>query len=297
MTPEQSRRAIFLNEVGIGNVWVRRHVTTPPMPETVQTEVTEIVPEIVPEIVRQTEPPEPVMAAIDAPAFETDFSAWDESPPMPPAFFDDEMDMTQVPYMPPSADAVAGMDWPQLKAAVASCRGCKLCEGRTQTVFGVGDQQARWLFVGEGPGREEDMQGEPFVGPAGKLLNNMLLAMGLRRNENVYLANAVKCRATDASGADHAPTAAEIAACKPYLERQIALIQPTVIVALGKTAALSLLGPDAGKTMAALRGSVHQHDGRPLIVTYHPSYLLRKPTAKREAWADLCLALNTYAGA
>lgn len=285
MTPEQSRRAIFLDEVGIGNVWVRRHVPAS-APEAVPADVP------AQEIVQQKESPQPVMAAIDVPAFEADFSAWDDPLPMPPAFFDDEMEMT---YLPPSADVVAGMDWPQLKAAVTGCRGCKLCEGRSQTVFGVGDQQARWLFVGEGPGREEDRQGEPFVGPAGKLLNNMLLAMGLQRNANVYLTNAVKCRATDAGGADHAPTPAEIAACKPYLERQIALIQPTVIVALGKSAALSLLGPDAGHTMAALRGSVHQHAGRPLVVTYHPSYLLRKPTAKREAWADLCLALNTYA--
>lgn len=275
MTPEQSRRAIFLNEVGIGHVWVRRQVTVP-VPETVQAEV------------QEAESPEPAIAA--APAFDADCAAWDEPLPMP---FDGVAEMT---YVPPSADAVAGMDWPQLKAAVASCRGCQLCEGRTQTVFGVGDQKARWLFVGEGPGREEDMQGEPFVGPAGRLLNNMLLAMGLQRNANVYLTNAVKCRAADASGADHAPTPAEIAACKPYLERQIALIQPTVIVALGKTAAQSLLGLDARQTMATLRGTVHQHAGRPLIVTYHPSYLLRKPSAKREAWADLCLALNAYAG-
>lgn len=275
MTPEQSRRAIFLNEVGIGHVWVRRQVAAP-----------------VPAAAPEAESPEPVIAA--APAFEADCAAWDEPLPMPPALFDDEMEMT---YVPPSADAVAGMDWPQLKAAVASCRGCQLCEARTRTVFGVGDQKARWLFVGEGPGREEDMQGEPFVGPAGRLLNNMLLAMGLRRNVNVYLTNAVKCRATDASGADHAPTPAEIAACKPYLERQIALIQPTVIVALGKSAAQSLLGLDAGQTMETLRGTVHQHAGRPLIVTYHPSYLLRKPSAKREAWDDLCLALNAYAGA
>lgn len=275
MTPEQSRRAIFLNEVGIGNVWVRRHVAAP-----------------VPAAAPEAESPEPAIAA--APAFEADCAAWDEPLPMPPAFFDDEMEMT---YVPPSADAVAGMDWPKLKAAVASCRGCQLCEARTRTVFGVGDQKARWLFVGEGPGREEDMQGEPFVGPAGRLLNNMLLAMGLRRNANVYLTNAVKCRAADASGADHAPTPAEIAACKPYLERQIALIQPTAIVALGKSAAQSLLGLDAGQTMKTLRGTVHQHAGRPLIVTYHPSYLLRKPSAKREAWDDLCLALNAYAGA
>ena len=292
MTPEQSRRAIFLDEVGIGQVWVRRHVA-PALPETAQAETPEAPEAAAPEPVKAVMPVMPALPVVDAPAFEADFSAWDESLPMPPAFFDDEMEMT---YAPPSADAVAGMDWLELQTAVAACRGCKLCDGRTRTVFGVGDQKARWLFIGEGPGREEDMQGEPFVGPAGRLLNNMLLAMGLRRNENVYLANAVKCRATDDSGTDHAPTPAEVAACKPYLERQIALIQPTVIVALGKTAALSLLDLDAKQTMATLRGAVHQHAGRPLIVTYHPSYLLRKPSAKREAWADLCLALNTYAG-
>ncbi|MGV8900413.1 MAG: uracil-DNA glycosylase [Burkholderiaceae bacterium] len=187
------------------------------------------------------------------------------------------------------------MDWPQLQAAVSVCRGCDLCQKRNQIVFGSGDRQAKWLFVGEGPGRTEDQQGAPFVGPAGKLLDAMLSAMGLQRNANVYLANVVKCRPTDAHGADHAPSPQQIALCKPYLERQIALLQPTVIVALGKIAALTLLECSPGTNLSSLRGQLHSVHQTPTIVTYHPAYLLRKPIAKREAWDDLCLALNTYA--
>jgi DNA polymerase len=163
-------------------------------------------------------------------------------------------------------------------------------------VFGVGDEQAKWLFVGEGPGRNEDLQGEPFIGQAGKLLDNMLLAMGLRRDDNAYIANIVKCRPTDGTGRDRPPTPQEVAACLPYLERQIALIQPKVIVALGKTAALSLLGLDSETPVSRLRGTVHRYADRPLIVTYHPAYLLRNMADKKKAWADLCLAMSTYAG-
>ncbi|MDY7578651.1 uracil-DNA glycosylase [Herbaspirillum sp. RTI4] len=187
------------------------------------------------------------------------------------------------------------MDWAQLQAAIAACRLCGLCEGRTHTVPGVGDAKARWLFIGEGPGQSEDLQGEPFVGPAGKLLDNMLAAIGLRRGDNVYITNVVKCHPTDESGHDRAPSAAEIAACLPYLQRQIALIQPTMMVALGKTAALSLLGLPPSTTVAALRGTVHRYGELPLIVTYHPAYLLRQPSDKAKAWADLCLATATYA--
>jgi uracil-DNA glycosylase family 4 len=198
------------------------------------------------------------------------------------------------PVAPSNAD-VASMDWPQLKAAVAGCTKCDLCHGRTQTVFGTGDVNAKWLFVGEGPGRNEDKQGEPFVGPAGKLLDNMLLAMGLKRDINTYIANIVKCRPTGADGRDRPPTQLESAACMPYLERQIALIQPTVIVALGKTAAVSLLGLDESASVGQLRGKVHQFANLPLIVTYHPAYLLRKLEDKSKTWRDLCLAMNTYA--
>jgi DNA polymerase len=194
----------------------------------------------------------------------------------------------------PAAREVDSMDWPALKESVANCVKCGLCRGRTQSVFGVGDEQAKWLFVGEGPGRNEDLRGEPFVGNAGKLLDNMLLAMGLRRGENAYIANIVKCRPTDESGKDRPPTSEEALACLPYLERQIALINPTIIVALGKTAALWLLRLDPATPVSKLRGTVHQYAGRPLIVTYHPAYLLRNLPDKSKAWADLCLAMSAY---
>jgi uracil-DNA glycosylase family 4 len=197
---------------------------------------------------------------------------------------------------PPVVADVAAMDWIQLQAAVAGCTKCGLCNGRNNTVFGVGDEQAKWLFIGEGPGRNEDLRGEPFVGQAGKLLDNMLLAMGLKRGANAYIANIVKCRPTDDTGRDRAPTPEETAACMPYLERQIALIQPTVLVALGKTAALALLGLDPETPVSKLRGTVHRYADRPLIVTYHPAYLLRNMVDKKKAWADLCLAMATYAG-
>lgn len=197
----------------------------------------------------------------------------------------------------PSAGSVATMRWPELKAAVAVCTKCGLCQGRTQSVFGVGDEKAKWLFVGEGPGRNEDLTGEPFVGKAGKLLDNMLLSIGLKRGDNAYIANIVKCRPTDATGKDRPPTPDETAACMPYLERQIELIQPVILVALGKTAALSLLGLDPETPVSRLRGKVHQYAGRPLVVTYHPAYLLRNMSDKRKTWADLCLAMATYANA
>ncbi|NEX62836.1 uracil-DNA glycosylase [Noviherbaspirillum galbum] len=197
----------------------------------------------------------------------------------------------------PSDPDVAGMDWERLKASVSVCTKCRLCQGRNHTVFGVGDERAKWLFVGEGPGRQEDLRGEPFVGPAGELLDNMLLAMQLRRGENAYIANIVKCRPTDDNGRDRPPAADEAAACLPYLSRQIELIQPAVIVALGKSAAVHLLGLNPDTPVASLRGKVHQYAGRPLIVTYHPAYLLRNTVDKRKAWADLCLAMATYATA
>jgi uracil-DNA glycosylase len=214
-----------------------------------------------------------------------------------------EFEVTPVstPATPAAAaiDTIASMNWPQLQAAVAGCTRCGLCQNRTQTVFGIGDQQAKWLFIGEGPGRREDTVGEPFVGPSGKLLDNMLLAMGLARGNNAYIANIVKCRPTSADGSDRAPTQEEAAACRPYLERQIALIQPAVIVALGKTAALSLLGRDPETPVSSLRGSVHHYAGAqqsaiPLIVTYHPAYLLRRLADKGKAWSDLCLAMQAY---
>lgn len=191
---------------------------------------------------------------------------------------------------------IAAMDWDQLQSAVAGCTRCRLCETRNRTVFGVGDPKAQWLFVGEGPGRSEDQQGEPFVGPAGKLLDNMLAAMALRRGRNAFIANVVKCRPTDAAGKDRAPAADEAAACRPYLDRQIALIGPRIVLALGKTAATALLASEPSTTLAALRGRVHRYGPLPLVVTYHPAYLLRVPADKRKTWEDLCLALAQREG-
>ncbi|MBI5005798.1 MAG: uracil-DNA glycosylase [Nitrosomonadales bacterium] len=190
-----------------------------------------------------------------------------------------------IPTAQPEQAAVA-TDWPALKQQVRDCTACKLRAGCTQTVFGVGDEKAEWLFVGEGPGADEDAQGEPFVGQAGKLLDNMLAAIRLKRGSNVYIANIVKCRPPG----NRTPEADEIATCLPYLQQQIALIKPRIIIALGKTAATSLLGRDA--PIGSLRGTVHDFNGTQLIVTYHPAYLLRSPAEKAKAWQDLCFAVQ-----
>jgi DNA polymerase len=180
-----------------------------------------------------------------------------------------------------------GMGWDELATAVAACRQCRLCETRKQAVFGVGDINADWLFVGEGPGADEDERGEPFVGQAGKLLDNMLAAIGLKRGQDVYIANAVKCRPPQ----NRTPASEEAAACRPYLERQIDLIQPKLIVALGRPAAQTLLQTEI--KIAAARGKLHDYHGIPLIVTYHPAYLLRTLPDKAKAWEDLCFMRQT----
>jgi len=184
---------------------------------------------------------------------------------------------------------ILGMEWSALKASVAQCIACPLHEKRTNTVFGVGDEQADWLFVGEGPGAEEDAKGEPFVGQAGQLLDNMLAAIELKRGENVYIANVVKCRPPG----NRNPEAGEMRGCEPYLTRQITLIQPKLIVAMGRVAASHLLQTTA--SIASLRGSVHSYQGMPLVVTYHPAYLLRSLPDKAKSWADLCFARETMA--
>jgi DNA polymerase len=182
------------------------------------------------------------------------------------------------------------MDWQALNARVAGCVDCRLHEQRNRTVFGVGDRNAEWLFVGEGPGADEDRQGEPFVGQAGKLLDNMLAAIKLKRGENVYIANVVKCRPPG----NRNPAPEESGQCEPYLKRQIELIRPRLIIALGKTAAVNLIGRDA--SIASLRGKAHDYMGIPLIVTYNPAYLLRTLPDKAKAWADLCFAVATMQG-
>jgi DNA polymerase len=183
-------------------------------------------------------------------------------------------------------DIAPASDWSELKAQVKDCTACNLRAGCTQTVFGVGDENADWLFVGEGPGADEDAKGEPFVGQAGKLLDNMLASIKLKRGNNVYIANVVKCRPPN----NRAPEPDEVATCMPYLKEQIALIKPKLIVALGKTAATSLLGKEA--TLGSMRGTLHDFEGTPLLVTYHPAYLLRSPSEKAKAWLDLCAAVS-----
>ncbi|MHB1246624.1 MAG: uracil-DNA glycosylase [Sulfuriferula sp.] len=188
---------------------------------------------------------------------------------------------------PSSVEDVGGMDWEALRQAVATCTACPLHATRTQGVLGVGDIHADWLFVGEAPGAEEDIQGEPFVGAAGKLLDAMLAAIHLRRGDNVYIANVLKSRPPG----NRNPKPEEITACLPYLERQVQLIQPKLMIALGRFAAHTLLDTDA--SISSLRGQVHQYRGIPLIVTYHPAYLLRTLPDKARAWEDLCLAVTT----
>lgn len=184
---------------------------------------------------------------------------------------------------PPAPAAVTG-DWPELEAAIVACRLCPLCQQRRQAVPGVGDRKPDWLFIGEGPGSEEDARGEPFVGQAGKLLDNMLAALDIARGQGVYIGNAVKCRPPG----NRTPEAAEIAACRPWLERQIALLQPKIIVLLGKSAVHSLLRQD--KSLASLRGQRFEYAGIPTVVTYHPAYLLRNLPDKAKAWEDLLFA-------
>lgn len=181
---------------------------------------------------------------------------------------------------------IMSLDWTALKARVAACTDCVLHQKRNKTVFGVGDENAEWVFVGEGPGADEDAQGEPFVGQAGKLLDNMLAAINLRRGANVYICNVVKCRPPG----NRNPEPAEALACEPYLHRQIELIHPKLIIALGKVAVSNLLATDA--SIASLRSKIHRYRGIPLLVTYHPAYLLRNLPDKAKAWADLCFALR-----
>ncbi|HEX6733588.1 MAG TPA: uracil-DNA glycosylase [Azonexus sp.] len=237
-------REQMLQEMGISPLWVLRDPAAPPAADAVEPEAVEAAP--------ATLPPEPAAAGGEPPVA--------------------------------VAAAVTAGGWPELAAQVAACRICPLCEQRQQAVLGVGDRQPEWLFVGEGPGAEEDARGEPFVGQAGKLLDNMLAALDIARGNKVYIGNAVKCRPPG----NRTPETAEIAACRPYLERQIALLKPKIIVLLGKVAVHSVLHED--KSLASLRGRRFDYAGIPVVVTYHPAYLLRNLPDKAKAWEDLLFA-------
>ncbi|WP_306477807.1 uracil-DNA glycosylase family protein [Methyloversatilis sp.] len=259
-----NRRASVLREMGLAPVWRLRDapgatVDSPPAESATSAAVAGDL--------------EPVAAVAAAPASE---------PAVLPART--AVLPTAPPLVAPARVATEDMDWAALEAAIGACRACPLHERRTMAVPGVGDRAADWLFVGEGPGAEEDLRGEPFVGQAGKLLDAMLAAIGLARGRNVYIANAVKCRPPG----NRTPEASEMAACQPYLERQIALLQPRIIVALGRPAAQTLLGGEV--KINAARGRLFDRAGIPVVVTYHPAYLLRNPQDKAKAWEDLCFA-------
>ena len=205
----------------------------------------------------------------------------------------------------PLPHGIDTMDWPALEDAVAGCGACGLCEGRTQAVLGVGDRSADWMVIGEAPGEEEDRRGEPFVGPSGQLLDNMLKAVGLSRQVHapdaeadagrsasggVYIANVIKCRPPG----NRNPQPDEVAQCSAYLARQVALVRPRIILALGRFAVNALLNTD--EPLGRLRGRVYDYQGVSVIVSYHPAYLLRSLPEKAKAWADLCLALEQLQG-
>lgn len=251
-------RARALDALGIRR-WVRRGLAAPstpaePMLPPVVTPPVAAVKRQVPLPKPQIPVAEPVVPAV---------AALSEAPP-------------ETPYEAPH-------DWAGLRAAVAGCERCGLCKTRHNTVFGVGPERAPLMVVGEGPGADEDAKGEPFVGRAGRLLDEMLHAIGCSRTENVFVANVVKCRPP----MNRDPRPEEVAACRPYLDRQIELIQPRLIVGLGRVAAQRLLGTDA--PMFKLRGALHHYGARqtPVMLTYHPAYLLRTPREKVKAWEDL----------
>ncbi len=248
-----TRQDSYLKEMGLGPRWRLRGAPPPALAESVSAEPAPIEPAYV----------EPPPAAL----------------PEPASFPESVRDKQHA--------VVMSMDWPTLLADIRQCTACPLHVTRTQAVPGVGAERADWLFIGEAPGADEDAQGEPFVGQAGKLLDAMLAAIGLKRGDNVHIANVLKCRPPG----NRNPAPEEVAQCQAYLLRQVELIQPKLIVALGKFAAQTLLGEDTA--IARLRGRVHRYQSIPLIVTYHPAYLLRALPEKAKAWQDLCLALQT----
>lgn len=189
---------------------------------------------------------------------------------------------------PQVTNIVENMNWEQLAHKVSICENCKLCENRTQTVLERGNRNAKWMFIGEGPGEQEDLQGRPFVGASGQLLDKMIAAMKLNTENDVYIANVIKCRPPR----NRNPEPEEISACKNYLLQQINLVKPQMIITLGRYAVQTLL--DTELAVGKLRGKVHHYQDIPLIATYHPSYLLRTPSAKKGTWDDLQLAMRHY---
>jgi DNA polymerase len=197
---------------------------------------------------------------------------------------------------PPPAEkkldlAAVAREWGALQEEVAACLACPLHATRSHAVFGSGNPEAQWMVIGEAPGEQEDLQGKPFVGRAGQLLTEMLRAIGLDREKDVFITNVLKSRPPG----NRDPKPEEVAACEPFLKRQIEWIKPKIILSVGRISAQNLLKTDT--PIGKLRGKVHRYQGIPLVVTYHPAYLLRSPLEKRKAWDDLCLARRAVSGA
>ena len=251
------RRPAILRELGLGPIWRLRTREAADVPDAVLPTVPDAAPQARPDVA-----PEAASDVLQSPAASGGLGA----------------------AVGPPTSPVDLLGWDALEAEIRKCTACPLHARRKQAVPGIGDRQPDWLLVGEGPGAEEDQRGEPFVGPAGQLLDAMLFSIGLSRSRGVFIANAVKCRPPG----NRTPEAAEIASCFPYLARQVALLQPRLILALGRPAAQSLLNREV--KIADVRGRSFSYAGIPLVVTYHPAYLLRNPHDKGKAWEDLCFA-------
>jgi uracil-DNA glycosylase family 4 len=275
----------MLEEFGLSTIWVRRGAGAANVPQRTAFPDDDVPREaagpvaLAPDPVDRPAQADALGVSSPSPADFEEFPWLDDIPlaPTEPGGFVDE-----------TPTDIAALDWDALAARVSNCQRCRLCERRTNAVFGVGDREADWMLIGEAPGENEDKLGEPFVGQAGKLLDSMLRAVTLSREQNVFIANVIKCRPPG----NRNPEPDEVARCAPYLQRQVALVKPKLIIALGRFAAQSLLKTDA--SIASLRGRVHDYEGVPVIVTYHPAYLLRSLPDKAKAWADLCLAQATY---
>jgi uracil-DNA glycosylase family 4 len=274
MNGMSSRAAAFLEEMGIGPLWTLRGQVQQEAPAAPEALPESIQPAPVP-----MQPPPPVYAPgheprsplVSASATE---SAWGEEPPAPPV----------------TEEEIARMDWAGLRAAIASCTRCGLCAGGRKPVHGSGAQAARWLVAAGASTASDEKERQPLSGEPGKLLVNMLAAVELSRDTNAYVTNLIKCRPTTAGGSDRAPTLEEAQACRPYLERELALSGAGMVLTMGQIAANALLGKPLQETLAGARGQVHALNGVPMVATLHPGELLRRGTDKALAWADLCLA-------
>lgn len=283
MSGVSGRSAAFLDEMGIGPLWTLRALAAAEAPaaiapaHAVPTAAPYALPAALPDGAPAAAPASQVYAGPSAAPIERAphaDSAWGEQPPAPPA----------------SDEDIAQMDWPQLRAAVASCTRCGLCKAGRKPVPGSGAQQAQWLVAAGATTAADEQEGQPLAGDPGRLLANMLAAAGHARGTDTYVTNLIKCRPTSASGADRAPSADEAAACRPWLERELALSGAGTVLTLGQIAANALLGKPLQEPLAGSRGSVHALNGAALVATLHPGELLRRGADKALAWADLCRA-------